>query len=145
MPSFEEVKCYKSDALTKERPATCAQFPRTPAAPAVSGAPGGRTRPSSQQALLELLARDTLGDGFATSHILRRHQHDRGTSAGDMGLIPGLGRSPAAENSNPLQDSCLENPMDRGAWRAIVHGVAKSWTRLSSHRQPPRPHSCHGA
>ena len=46
----------------------------------------------------------------------------------DMGLIPGLGRSPAGGNGNPLQYSCLENPMDRGAWRASVHGVAKSQT-----------------
>jgi len=46
----------------------------------------------------------------------------------DVGSIPGLGRSPGAGNGNPLQYSCLENPMDRGAWQAIVHGVAKSWT-----------------
>ena len=46
-------------------------------------------------------------------------------SAGDPGLIPGLGRSPGEENGNPLQNSCLENPMDRGAWGAIVHGVTK--------------------
>ena len=43
----------------------------------------------------------------------------------DMGLIPGLGRSPGEGNGYPLQDSCLENPMDRGAWRATVHGVTK--------------------
>jgi len=42
-----------------------------------------------------------------------------------------LGRSPGEGNDNPLQYSCLENPMDRGAWWATVHGVAKSWTRLS--------------
>ena len=46
----------------------------------------------------------------------------------DMGLIPGLGRSLGGGNGNPLQYSCLENCMDRGAWRATVHGVAKSWT-----------------
>ena len=50
--------------------------------------------------------------------------------AGDLGLIPGLGRSPAEGNGNPLQYFCLENAMDRGAWQATVHGVAKSWTRL---------------
>ena len=49
-------------------------------------------------------------------------------SAGDASSIPGLGRSPGGENGNPLQYSCLENPMDRGAWWAIVHGVAKSQT-----------------
>ena len=48
----------------------------------------------------------------------------------DVGLIPGSGRSPGEGNGNPLQYSCLENPLDRGAWQAIVHGVAKSWTRL---------------
>ena len=48
----------------------------------------------------------------------------------DSALIPGLGRSLCIGNGNPLQYSCLENPMDRGAWRATVHGVAKSWTRL---------------
>ena len=52
-------------------------------------------------------------------------------NVGDTGSIPGLGRSPGEGNGNPLQDYCLENPMDRGAWKATVHGVAKSWTRLS--------------
>ena len=46
--------------------------------------------------------------------------------AGDAGLIPGSGRSSGGGNGNPLQYSCLENPKDRGAWRAAVHGVAKS-------------------
>ena len=53
-------------------------------------------------------------------------------NAGDLGLIPGLGRSPGEGNSSPLQYCCLENPMDRGAWQAAVHGVAKGWTRLSN-------------
>ena len=48
----------------------------------------------------------------------------------DMGLIPGSGRSPGVGNGNPLQYPCLENSQDRGAWWAILHGVAKSWTRL---------------
>ena len=51
--------------------------------------------------------------------------------AGDLGSVPGSGRSPGEGNSNPLQYSCLKNPMDGGAWWATVHGVAKSWTRLS--------------
>ena len=51
---------------------------------------------------------------------------------GDPGSIPGSGRSPGAGNGNPLQDSCLENPMDGGVWQAIVHGVAKSQTQLSN-------------
>ena len=52
--------------------------------------------------------------------------------AGDMGLIPGWGRSPEEGNSNSLQDACLQNPMDRGAWRAIVHEVTKSQAQLSN-------------
>ena len=51
-------------------------------------------------------------------------------NAGDVGLIPGLGRSPGEGNGNPLQYSCLENPMDRGAWWATVHGVTKNETGL---------------
>ena len=66
---------------------------------------------------------------------------------GDLVLIPGSGRSPGEGNGNPLQDSCLENPMNRGTWRAAVHGVAKSETWPSTHtilvtdvvwRKPPR-------
>ena len=52
-------------------------------------------------------------------------------NVGDMGSVPGLGISPGGGNGNPLQYSCLENPMDRGAWQAIVHGVAQIRTRLS--------------
>ena len=52
-------------------------------------------------------------------------------SAGDLGSISGLGRSPGEGNGNPLQDPCLENLIDRGAWWAAVHGVAKSRARLS--------------
>ena len=51
-------------------------------------------------------------------------------NAGDLGLIPESGRSPGEGNDNPLQFPCLGNHMDRGAWRATVHGVAKSQTRL---------------
>ena len=53
-------------------------------------------------------------------------------NAGDMGSIPGSGRSPGEGNDNPLQYSCLGNPMNRGAWWATVHGVAKSWTQLNN-------------
>ena len=52
-------------------------------------------------------------------------------NAGDPGLIPGSGRSPGEGNGNPLQHSCMENPMEGGAYQATVHGVAKSRTRLS--------------
>ena len=53
-------------------------------------------------------------------------------SAGNPGLIPGSGRSPGEGNGNPLQCSCLENPMERGGWRATVHGVAESRTQQSN-------------
>ena len=49
-------------------------------------------------------------------------------NVGNQGSIPGLGRSPGGGNDNPLQYSCLENPMDRGAWQATVCWVVKSWT-----------------
>ena len=75
-------------------------------------------------------------------HCFGSHSHPRGFSgisdskesshnARDLGLIPGSGRSPEEGNSNPLQYSCLENPMDRGAWRATVHRVTKSHIGLS--------------
>ena len=57
------------------------------------------------------------------------------TSAGDtrdVGSIAGLGRSPGEGNGNPLQYSCLQNPIDRGSWQATAHGVAKSPTQLST-------------
>ena len=53
-------------------------------------------------------------------------------NAGDLGLIPGLGRSPEGGHGNPLQGSLLENPMDKGAWQATVHGITKSQTQLSN-------------
>ena len=53
-------------------------------------------------------------------------------NAGDPSLIPGVRKVTGEGNGNPLQNSCLENSMDRGAWRAGVHGVSKSWTRLSN-------------
>ena len=64
--------------------------------------------------------------------------------AGDLGLIPGSGRSSGGGNGNPLQYFCLENPMDTGAWWATVHGVAKSWTRLKqlsthAHKENTKP------
>ena len=53
-------------------------------------------------------------------------------NAGGVSSIPGSGRTPAEGNGNPLQYSCLENPMDRGAWWAAVYGVTKSWAQLSN-------------
>ena len=62
-------------------------------------------------------------------------------SVGDAGLIPGSERSCGEGNDNPLRYSCLKNTTDRGAWRAAVHGVAKSWTQLSNwaHKRSRKP------
>ena len=54
-----------------------------------------------------------------------KNLHANAGDVRDAGLIPGLGRSPGEGNGNPLQYSCLENPMDRGAWRATAHGVTE--------------------
>ena len=66
--------------------------------------------------------------GFPGGSVVK----DTPANAGDMGLIPRLGRSPGGGNGSPLQYSCLENPIDRGAWPARVHGVSKIQTRLSN-------------
>ena len=58
-------------------------------------------------------------------------------NAGDLGSIPGSGRSPGDGNGNPIQYSCLENPMNRGAWQATVHGVARVGHDLAT--KPPSP------
>ena len=63
-------------------------------------------------------------DGFRSVSVIKNLP----ASAGDVGSIPGSGRSPGEGNGNPLQYSCLGNPMDRGTWWATVHGVVGSWT-----------------
>ena len=68
--------------------------------------------------------------GFPGGSVVKNLPANAG-EARDVGLIPGLGRSSGGGNGTPLQYSCLGNPTDRGAWWAIVHGVAKSRTRLS--------------
>ena len=65
--------------------------------------------------------------GFSVGTVVKKLP----ANEGDTSLIPGSGRFPRRGNGNPLQHSCLGNPMNRGAWQAIVHGVAKSQTRLS--------------
>ena len=66
--------------------------------------------------------------GFNFYHLPRWLSGEGVGKAGDTDLISGSGRSPGEGHGNPLQHSCLVNPMDRGAWRATVEGVAKSWT-----------------
>ena len=68
-----------------------------------------------------------MSKGFLGGSVLKNTP----VNAGDVGLIPGLGRSPRTGNGNPLQYSCLGNPMDSGAWWATVHRVAKSWSDMT--------------
>ena len=65
--------------------------------------------------------------GFPVGSVVKNPPASKGAT-GDAGLIPGLGRLPGGRNGNPLQYSCLGNPMDRGAWWVIVHVVTKSQT-----------------
>ena len=68
--------------------------------------------------------------GFPGGCVVKNLPANAGDARGSSSIL-GLGRSPGGENGNPLQYSCLENPMNRGARRATAHGVAKEWTRLS--------------
>ena len=68
--------------------------------------------------------------GFPGGPVVKNPPANVG-DARDVGSIPGLGRSPGGGNGNPLQYSCLVNPMDSGAWQTTVHGAAKSWTQVS--------------
>ena len=65
-------------------------------------------------------------------HLPSPLSEESACNAEDPGLIPGLGISPGERSGNPLQYSCLENSVDRGAWQATVHGIAESQTRLSN-------------
>ena len=69
--------------------------------------------------------------GFPGLPLMAQLVKESACKVGDQGSIPESGRCPGEGNGNPLQYSCLDNPMDRGAWRATVHGVTKSRTRLS--------------
>ena len=64
---------------------------------------------------------------FSCGSVIKNSRANAG-DVGDEGVIPGSGRSPGGQHSNSVQYSCLDNPMDRGAWQAIVHGVAESDT-----------------
>ena len=77
------------------------------------------------------MGRDSLGSMALTGLPWRLSGKETACNAGDLGSIPGLGKAPGGGHDNPLQYSCLENPMGRGAGWAAVHEVAKSQTRLS--------------
>ena len=72
-----------------------------------------------------------MGNYQGLGSLCGSYSKESACSARDLGSIPESGRSPGEGNGNPLQYSCLRNPMDRRAWRATVHGVTKSWTILS--------------
>ena len=75
--------------------------------------------------------------------LVVKNRHVNAGDARDVGSVPGLGRSPGEGNGNPLQYSCLENPMDRGAWWAMACRVTKSWKhlkRLSTHARKNKAH-----
>ena len=75
-----------------------------------------------------ILGRVCAGAGASQVALVVKNLPTNTGDARDAGLIPGLGRSPGGGHGSPLQYSCLENPMDRGAWRATAHRVEKSWT-----------------
>ena len=70
--------------------------------------------------------------GFPGGSVVKNLPGNAGDTGGVGSDIPGSGRSPGGGNGNTFQDSCLENPLDRGAWRANVYGVTKIWTQLSN-------------
>ena len=85
-----------------------------------------------EQAILDEISWTNLqGMDFPGGSVVKNPSANAGDTE-DVGLIPGQGRSPGGGNGYPVQYSCLENPMDRGAWRSTVHGVTRSQTRLSN-------------
>ena len=84
----------------------------------------------NQQQIFGFISYEVLTQGASQAVLVVKSPPASARDVRDMDLIPGLGRSPGGGHGNPLQYSCLENPMDRGAWWATVHGIAKSWTRL---------------
>ena len=82
--------------------------------------------------LLDIILPALLYLGFPGSSVVKNPPANAGDPR-DVGSIPRLGRSPGRGNGNSVQYSCLGDPMDRGTWWATVHGVASSWTRLSTH------------
>ena len=89
----------------------------------------GRQEKCSHSVESNSLKKNTCSSGFPGGSMVKNPPID----AGDMGSIPGLGRSSGGGHGNPLRYSCLANPTDRGAWRAPVHGVTKNWTWQSTH------------
>ena len=89
---------------------------------------GHKESDTTEQLNNEMTTTTFLLSGFPGSSVVK----DLPVNAGDVGSIPGSGRSPREGNDNPLQYSCLENPMDRGVWRTTVHEVEKSQAQFSN-------------
>ena len=116
---FEYARC----SLHSEKSATCLSF--------VNGS--ARVKLVQLETARSLLGLPRWRNGREPACQCRRHKTDaKKKKKTDAVSIPGLGRSPGGGNGHPLQYSCLENSMDRGAWRATVRGAAKSQTQLSS-------------
>ena len=96
----------------------------------VSRAANTNRKLSLSQRLKDPLRRCKQGWGFPGGAVVKNLPASAGEET-DVGSVPGQGRSPGGGNGNALQHSCLENSMDRGVWRAAVHGATKSRTRLS--------------
>ena len=95
----------------------------------------GRIPRTEEPGRLYSIESQKIGHNWATNSLNSpggSDSKDSACNAGDLGSISGLGRFPGEEHSNPLQYSCLENSMGRGAWWATVHGVKKSWTQPSN-------------
>ena len=119
-------------SLVRQRASVVAQLVKNP--------PAMRKTPVQSLGREDPLRRDRLPTPVFLGFPGGSDSKESACNAGDLGSVPGLGRSPGEGNGYPLQYSCLENPMDRGAWRATVHGVTKSQTRLSDfHFHPPCP------
>ena len=84
-----------------------------------------------------LLKASVLTIGFPNDSVVKNLPAMQEMQEMWVGLIPGSGRSPGGEDVNPLQYSCLENPMDRGAWQATVHRITRSQTQLNMHTLIP--------
>ena len=108
----------KLQEIVKDREASCA---------AVHGITKSWTELRKWKTTINCTCRQVL----SLSSLLAKEVKNLPSSTGDMGSIPGSGRSPREGNDIPLQYSCLGNPMDRGAWQATVHGFSKSQTWLS--------------
>ena len=120
-----DISLSKLQDIVKNREAWCA---------AVHGVTKSRTQPSD---FTHSLAHSACNDILCAVGGVRRctvvkHPPANAGDPREMGSIPGWRRSPEVGNGNPLQYSCLENPMERGPWQATVRGVAKSQTRLST-------------